>query len=83
MELLLGVVGWAGAGMLVVGYAMVSTSRMSGDSAAYQLINLAGAIALMANSAYNDAWPSAWLNLIWAAIGTVSLMKLARPGAAR
>ncbi|WP_240197156.1 CBU_0592 family membrane protein [Nonomuraea lactucae] len=83
MDLLLHAIGWIGAGLLVFGYGMVSTSRMSGDSAHYQVLNLAGSAALMVNSAYNDAWPSAGLNLIWAAIGVVSLVKLARLGVAQ
>ncbi len=37
----------------------------------------------MINSAYNAAWPSAGLNLVWAAIGVVALVKLARIGTVR
>lgn len=83
MDLLLDVIGWLGAGLLVLGYGLISTSRLSGDSMAYQVINLVGSITLMVNSAYNDAWPSAGLNLVWAAIGVVALVKLVRIGAAR
>ncbi|MFG3442787.1 hypothetical protein ACGF0J_36565 [Nonomuraea sp. NPDC047897] len=83
MNLLLDAVGWIGAGLLVLGYGMVSTGRMSGDRASYQVVNLVGSVALMANSAYNDAWPSAGLNLVWAGIGVVSLVKLTRMGVAR
>ncbi|WP_052424267.1 CBU_0592 family membrane protein [Nonomuraea candida] len=81
MDLLLAVIGWAGAALLLAGYALVSSSRLSGDGVAYQLINLAGSIGLMVNSAYSAAWPSAGLNLVWAAIGVVALVKLARVGA--
>ncbi|SEG85490.1 hypothetical protein SAMN05444920_105540 [Nonomuraea solani] len=79
MELLLDAIGWIGAALLLTGYALVSSSRMSGDGTSYQLINLMGSICLMVNSGYNDAWPSAGLNLVWAAIGAVALFKLARP----
>ncbi|TMR12706.1 hypothetical protein ETD86_32205 [Nonomuraea turkmeniaca] len=78
MDLLLAALGWAGAGALLLGYALVSSSRLSGDGVAYQLLNLFGSIGLMVNSAYSAAWPSAGLNLVWAAIGTVALVKLAR-----
>ncbi|WP_346109737.1 CBU_0592 family membrane protein [Nonomuraea maheshkhaliensis] len=80
MDLLLAVAGWLGAALLLAGYALVSSSRLSGDGTAYQLINLAGSLGLMINSAYNAAWPSAGLNLVWAAIGMVALVKLARIG---
>ncbi|MFG1701623.1 hypothetical protein ACFLIM_00395 [Nonomuraea sp. M3C6] len=83
MDLLLAAVGWIGAALLLIGYALVSSSRMSGDGPAYQLINLAGSVGLMLNSAYSSAWPSAGLNLVWAAIGVVALVKLARVGVAK
>lgn len=83
MDLLLDIIGWLGAGLLLYGYAMVSSSRMSGDGVPYQVINLAGSLSLMLNSAYNSAWPSAGLNLIWAAIGLVALYKLVKLGVAR
>ncbi|MEV1175951.1 hypothetical protein [Nonomuraea sp. NPDC049784] len=83
MDLLLTAVGWIGAALLLAGYALVTTSRLSGDGVAYQLVNLAGSIGLMINSAYNAAWPSAGLNLIWAGIGAVALVKLTRAGVSR
>ncbi|GGS88058.1 hypothetical protein ACFFV7_51265 [Nonomuraea spiralis] len=83
MDLLLDAVGWAGAALLLTGYALVSSARLSGDGVAYQLINLFGALGLMVNSAYNAAWPSTGLNLVWAAIGGIALVKLARVGAAK
>ncbi|MGI5281823.1 CBU_0592 family membrane protein [Nonomuraea polychroma] len=83
MDLLLAAVGWAGAAALLFGYALVSSSRLSGDGVAYQLLNLFGSVGLMVNSAYSAAWPSAGLNLVWAAIGVVALIKLARVGVAK
>ncbi|MFC4014866.1 hypothetical protein ACFOY2_47130 [Nonomuraea purpurea] len=83
MDLLLSAVGWIGAALLLTGYALVSSSRMSADGVAYQLVNLAGSLGLMINSAYSAAWPSVGLNLVWAAIGVVALVKLARVGMAR
>ncbi|MFB4274688.1 hypothetical protein ACBJ59_05280 [Nonomuraea sp. MTCD27] len=82
MDLLLAAVGWIGAALLLAGYALVSSSRLSGDGVAYQLVNLTGSLGLMINSAYSAAWPSAGLNLVWAAIGVVALVKLARMGVA-
>jgi hypothetical protein len=83
MDLLLAAVGWAGAAALLLGYTLVSSSRLSGDGVAYQLLNLFGSVGLMVNSAYSAAWPSAGLNLVWAAIGVVALIKLARVGVAK
>jgi len=83
MDFLIGALGWIGAALLLAGYALVSSARMSGDGLPYQLINLVGSISLMINSAYNDAWPSAGLNLVWAAIGVVAVTKLVRLGMSR
>jgi hypothetical protein len=76
MNFLLTVVGWLGAALLLAGYGLVSSSRMSGDGLAYQIINLVGSVSLMINSAYSSAWPSVGLNLVWAAIGIVAVVKL-------
>ncbi|MFI6731550.1 hypothetical protein ACIBI9_01370 [Nonomuraea sp. NPDC050451] len=81
MDLLFAAVGWIGAALLLVGYVLVTQSRLPGDGATYQLMNLAGSLGLMVNSAYSAAWPSAGLNLIWAGIGVFALIKLARIGA--
>ncbi|MFI6477721.1 hypothetical protein ACIBH1_07320 [Nonomuraea sp. NPDC050663] len=83
MSILMAVIGWAGAALLLYGYAMVSSSRMSGDGTPYQLINLAGALGLMINSAYQGAWPSAILNVVWTGIGVAALIKLSRVKAPR
>ncbi|WP_214416352.1 CBU_0592 family membrane protein [Sphaerisporangium fuscum] len=81
MSVLVDVCGMLGAAALLFAYALLSMSKISGDSLSYQLANLLGAIALMVNSAYHFAWPSAVLNLIWSAIGTFALWRVftARP----
>ncbi|GGS64324.1 hypothetical protein GCM10010156_24240 [Planobispora rosea] len=76
MTLSIDLLGWAGAATMLYGYIMVSASRMAGDGMPYQVINLFGSIALMISTAYHDAWPSAILNIIWAAIGVVSITRL-------
>ncbi|MEU4403504.1 hypothetical protein AB0F88_03200 [Streptosporangium sp. NPDC023963] len=77
MSLFVNLLGWAGAALMLYGYAMVSMSRMSGDGLPYQVINLAGAVALMVNTAYLAAWPSAILNVVWGVIGLVAIGRMA------
>ncbi|SNR90524.1 hypothetical protein SAMN05216276_1001123 [Streptosporangium subroseum] len=77
VSLFVNLLGWVGAGIMLYGYAMVSTSRMAGDGTPYQAINLAGSIALMINSAYHSAWPSTILNVVWGVIGVVSVVRMA------
>ncbi|MEU9885365.1 hypothetical protein AB0M95_25695 [Sphaerisporangium sp. NPDC051017] len=69
--------GILGAASLLYSYAMLSMAKMSGTGLAYQLINLGGAAALMVNSAYHFAWPSAVLNLIWCGVGVLALTRIA------
>jgi len=72
------VLGWTGAGALLLGYALISTRRLDAAGRAYQLLNLGGSLGLAVNGAVNGAWPSTALNLLWAAIGVTALARLAR-----
>ncbi|MFD0891059.1 hypothetical protein ACFQ08_41475 [Streptosporangium algeriense] len=78
MPLFVDILGWAGAAVMLYGYAMVSSSRMAGDGPRYQVINLAGSAALMVNAAWHSAWPSAILNVVWAVIGLAAVLRNAR-----
>nr|WP_191910003.1 hypothetical protein [Microbispora cellulosiformans] len=83
MSAFITIIGTLGAVVLLAAYAMVSSGRMSGDGLPYQLLNLGGAAALMVNSAYHSAWPSAILNLVWSGIGVWTLGRLVTRRAAR
>jgi hypothetical protein len=72
--------GWLGAAVLLVAYGLVTTGRLSGRGAGFQLLNLAGAAGLLANGAFHGAWPSAALNGVWMAIGVVAVARLRRGG---
>ena len=69
------VVGWLGMALLISAYALVTTSRITGPSLSFQLMNLFGGGFLMVNSAYYSAWPSAALNLVWVVIGVAGLTR--------
>lgn len=69
------VIGWLGMALLVGAYALVTAGRVLGTSLSFQLMNLAGGLFLMLNSAYYGAWPSAGLNVVWVVVGTVGLVR--------
>ena len=73
--LVIAVVGWTGAALLLGAYALVSAGRLAGGGLAFQLMNLGGAAGLAINSAVNGAWPSVGLNLVWIAVGAVTLAR--------
>lgn len=75
---MIALLGWAGAGVLLAAYALVSSKRIAGDGVVFQSMNMAGGAALALNSAVNGAWPSAVLNMTWVAIGAVTVFQLAR-----
>lgn len=78
MDLLMAVVGWSGAALLVAAYALVTRGRLAGPDVIYQLMNFAGAICLLANTAYLAAWPSAFLNAVWLVIGMGGILQARR-----
>jgi hypothetical protein len=73
--ILVNVVGWIGMALLISAYCLVTVGRLHGPGLTFQLMNLVGGGALMVNSAYYGAWPSAALNLVWVVIGTVGLAR--------
>lgn len=75
---LVNVVGWVGMALLIGAYGLVTAGRILGTSLRFQLMNLVGGAALMVNSAYYGAWPSAVLNMVWVVIGVVGLARSGR-----
>ena len=80
MDVLIDTTGWLGAIALLSAYQLVSAGRLDGHGAAFQLLNLAGATALLVNSGYHRAWPSAGLNAVWLAIGLIAWPGRKAPG---
>lgn len=78
MALAIEIIGWAAALLILASYLLVSTGRLSGTSPAFQWMNVAGAAGFIVNSGWHGALPSAVLNIAWAAIGIVTLVRIAR-----
>ena len=68
-------IGWGGAAIVLLAYALVSMRKVEGDSVFYQVLNLSGAALLVANTVYLGAYPSAFVNVIWIAIGGYALYR--------
>jgi hypothetical protein len=77
MTVFLDVLGWIGVVTLLAAYWLVSTQKTTGDSNAYQAMNLVGAVLVLVNSSYYGAYPSVGVNAAWIAIGAYTLA--ARP----
>ena len=75
MEIFVQVVGWIGAFLVVLAYFLVSYKKVQGDSRAYQLMNLIGAVGVGINASYQEALPSFAIQIVWGMIAIVALAK--------
>ncbi len=77
MTILIEVVGWIGALLILSGYALLTSGRVTARSPLYQWLNVVGAAGFIVNGLANEAYPSAGLNIVWMGIGAVALWKIA------
>lgn len=70
------VFGWVGAALLLIGYMLVSFSVIPGNGILYQLINLVGSLGILAIALYKRDWQPGILNLVWAAIAFVAVVRI-------
>jgi hypothetical protein len=77
-SIIIDIMGWVGAVLLLLAYALVSTRQLAGDSVRFQLLNLSGGLLLAANSAYHGALPSVAVNAVWIVIGLAALLHARR-----
>ena len=74
MPLAIDILGWSGALLLLVAYALLSARRLEGHAAAYQWMNIVGSLCLLSNAGYHGALPSAFVNSIWILIAFGALV---------
>jgi len=75
MEIFSNIIGWIGTIFIVLAYFLVSNNKIKATDVVYQLMNLFGAIGVGINVFYQQAWPSFSLQIIWAIIAIVSLLR--------
>lgn len=78
MKILIEVIGWTAAAMMLSAYVLLTTGRLSSHSGMYQWLNVLSGAGFIVNSGWNGAYPSAFLNLIWMAIGIYGVLRGAR-----
>ena len=72
------IAGWTGALLILAGYALLTSGRVTAQSPLYQWLNVVGAAGFIVNGLANEAYPSAGLNIVWMGIGGFALWKIAR-----
>lgn len=70
------IVGWYGAGAILVAYALVSFKVLSPTGALYQILNLTGAIGIIWISVVKKVYQPAALNVVWALVALVALIQI-------
>jgi hypothetical protein len=59
------VVGWIGAGLILLDYILLTTDRLNSHEKRFHIINLAGSLGILINAFYHGAIPSVVLNLVF------------------
>jgi len=75
MKLVLETLGWWGTALILIAYALVSFSLISAENIWYQVLNGLGSIGIIVFSVYKRAYPTVLLNVVWAIIATLSIIK--------
>ncbi|MEQ1586562.1 MAG: hypothetical protein ABL895_11830 [Cyclobacteriaceae bacterium] len=78
MELFINILGWIGSIEVVAAYALNSSQKIKSDSLIFQTLNLTGAIFLIINSIYKEAYPFTFINTVWAVIAVVAIVGIIR-----
>lgn len=70
------IAGWYGAVAILLAYILVSFELIAANSAVFQLLNLTGAIGIIIIAAYKNVKQSVVLNVFWAGVAIVALLRL-------
>jgi hypothetical protein len=78
VKILIEIAGWTAAAMMLSAYFLLTSGRLSSKSRVYQWLNILSGAGFIVNSGWNGAYPSAFLNVVWMAIGLYGLLTAAR-----
>jgi len=67
--------GWMAALLILGSYILLSFGKIQARSPIYQWMNAIGALGFIINCAWNGAWPSVALNVVWMAIAFYALQR--------
>jgi hypothetical protein len=84
LKILIEIIGWLAAAMMLSAYVLLTTGRLTPTSPLYQWLNVLSGAGFIVNSGWNEAYPSAFINVMWMAIGLYGVFRgtRARPGPA-
>lgn len=69
MKVAIEIIGWIAAAMMLGAYVLLTMGRLSPRSHAYHWLNVFSGAGIIVNSGWNGAYPSVFINVVWALIG--------------
>ena len=78
LQTFVSIAGWLAALLILGAYSLLSFGKILPSSWVYQVMNIVGAAGFIINCAYNNAWPSVALNVVWMGIAVYALRRNAR-----
>jgi hypothetical protein len=76
MKKLFVIFGWYGTAAIILAYALVSFSILQPTDLWYQFLNGTGALGIVGVSLQKNAYQPAVLNIVWAVIACVAIVRL-------
>jgi hypothetical protein len=73
-KLWIDICGWIGSIVILAAYFGISTGRLKSAAVSYQLLNVAGSVLLIINTVFYGAYPSSFVNIVWAGIGVMAML---------
>ncbi len=73
---LINIYGWYGTVAIILAYILVSFSIVSVNNIWYQVLNGTGALGIVTNSFYKKDYQPGVLNLVWAIIALVAIIRI-------
>jgi hypothetical protein len=62
--------------LILLAYLLITAGKLTGQSALYQWMNVAGAAGFIVNGWWHGALPSTVLNVVWMGIGVLALWRI-------
>lgn len=69
-------IGWLGAGCLLVGFALNLFQKINAESTTYLMLNLIGSLLLLYNAYMNGAFPFVAVNFVWVVFSAFKLVQM-------
>ena len=70
--------GWIGAFLLLLAYALDSFKKVAADSQIYQWLTVTASVLLAINTLYHRAFPSNFVNITWTFIAIFAILTFRR-----